>query len=68
MKAATLCHMERYQGTVRVFTDAAKTTEGAPAVASAFFIEDLNWGHAERLDDTASIYAAELHAIKLAVE
>ena len=35
MKADTLCHMERYQGTMWIFTDASKTTEGAPAVASA---------------------------------
>ena len=32
------------------------------------FVEDLNWGHAARLNDSATIYEAELHAIKLAVD
>jgi hypothetical protein len=68
MTADAQCHMYRYTGTTWMFTDASRTTQGAPAVAAILFIQDLNWGHAERLDDTASIYAAELHAIKLAVD
>ena len=63
----SLGHMANYKST-HIFNDATKKIVGAPAVAAAFFGEDVNWVHAERLKDTASIYAAELHAVKLAVD
>jgi ribonuclease HI/exonuclease III len=68
MKADTLCHMDHYNNTTRIFTDASKTTDGAPRVAAAIYIENLEWGQTQRLNDTASIYAAELHAIKTATD
>ena len=37
-------------------------------VAAAFYVEKLNWDHAARLTNSASIYAAELAAIQLAVD
>ena len=67
MKQDALHHIERYKDSNKIYTDASKSTEGTSRVAAAFYIEDLDWGHAARLNDSASIYAAELHAIHMAI-
>jgi hypothetical protein len=68
MKIDSLCHIERYSETTMIFTDASKTKGTISKVAAAFYIKDLKWGHSVRVNDSASIYAAELAAIQMAVD
>ena len=67
MKQDALHHIERYNDSNKIYLDASKSTEGASRVTAAFYIEGLEWGHAARLHSSASIHAAELHAIHMAV-
>ena len=53
-------------GTVRIFTDASKLS-GA-GVAAAFYVQDIDFGESRRMEDSTSIYSAELAAIQMAVE
>jgi ribonuclease HI/exonuclease III len=55
-----------YKDTLHIYTDGSKMTE-SDRVAAAFYVEDIDYGHAERLQDGSTIYEAELAAIQLAI-
>jgi ribonuclease HI len=66
MKSEALGVLAKYTETVRIFTDASKLT-GA-GVAAAFYVQDIEFGESRRMEDSTSIYAAELAAIQMAVD
>ena len=61
---------EKYQGVVQVYTDGSKRSQqDSPAkVAAAMVIPELNIQHKARLPHSFSICAAEMYAIKMAVD
>jgi len=65
MRTEALALIVQYSNTTRIYTDASKLPEAG--VAAAFYVQDLGHGKGARVDDTTSIYAAELAAIQLAV-
>ena len=66
MKNEALGVLAKYTGTVRIFTDASKLT-GA-GVAAAYYVQNIELGESRRMEDSTSIYAAELAAIQMAVD
>ena len=66
MRALALELVEKYSDTLRVYTDGSKEPDGG-RVAAAFYVEEIEFGHAVRLNDGLSVYAAELTAVLTAI-
>ena len=66
MKNEALCIFAKYTGTVRIFTDASKLSSAG--VAAAFYVQDIDFRESRRMEDSTSIYSAELAAIQMAVD
>ena len=58
--------IDSYKGSVQIFTDASKTIDNK--TSAAFCIPEFNTEHSVRLSDNITIFAAELCAIKLALQ
>jgi len=67
MKAEALALIGGYVHQLHIYTDASKMTDSG-RVGAAFYVEELEYGHAARLTDDVSIYAAELTAIQMALD
>ena len=65
MNIEALCLLDKYQCYTQIFTDASKLAEGG--VAAAFYVQRNGHADSRRMDDSTTIYAAELAAINLAV-
>ena len=65
MKAYSMSLIDSYNGRLHIYTDASKMADGR--AGAAFYVDSIGWGHAARLTDDVSIYAAELTAIQMAV-
>jgi len=66
IKSKTLALMDKYKHSMEIVTDDKLTKTGK--TASAFYIPELKYGHVQRLDDTTSVFSAEMAAIKMALE
>jgi len=66
MKNLALEKIDSYKGSVHIFTDASKTIDNK--TSAAFCIPEFNIEHSVRLSDNITIFAAELCAIKLALQ
>ena len=66
MKNLALEKIDSYKGSVQIFTDASKTIDNK--TSAAFCIPEFNIEHSVRLTDNITIFAAELCAIKLALQ
>jgi len=66
MKALSESVINQYTGALCIYTDASKSDEGK--VAAAFYVEDLGYGHSQRLPDNVSICTGELAAISMAID
>ena len=66
MKNLGLEKIDSYKGSVQVFTDASKTIDNK--TSAAFCIPEFNIEHSVTLTDNITIFAAELCAIKLALQ
>ena len=58
--------IENYKDAVKIFTDASKTTD--EKTSAAFCVPAFKTEHSARLTDNITIFAAELTAIKLALQ
>lgn len=66
LKALAMERIEIYKNTVSIYTDASKTIDGK--AAAAFYVPSLKIESFSRLTDKITIFAAELTAIKLALQ
>ena len=66
MKNLASGKIDSYKGSVHIFTDASKTIDNK--TSAAFWIPEFNIEHSVRLTDNITIFAAELCAIKLALQ
>ena len=67
MKTEALTLIHSYAHHLHIYTDASKMAD-SDRVGAAFYVEELEYGHAARLTDGISIYAAELTAIQMAID
>ena len=67
MRAYGLNLIDQHSNKMIIFTDASKIA-GFGKTSAAFYVEDTEFGHAAKLRDGVSIYAAELVAIQMALE
>ena len=66
LKSIAMERIENYKDAINIYTDASKTIDGK--TAAAFYVPAFKIEHAERLTDNITIFAAELTAIKLALQ
>jgi len=66
LKNLVLAKIGSYSKLVHIYTDASKTLHNK--TSAAFYIPDLNVLHGSRSTDHITIFAAELTAIKLALQ
>jgi len=63
VKSKSLEYIEKYKDHLHIFTDGSKTSEGR--VAAAYYVPSVNLKSGVRINDSSSVYTAELTAIKL---
>jgi len=66
LKNLALAEIESYSSSVHIYTDASKISDNK--TSAAFYIPCLNVQHGSRTIDHITIFAAELTAIKLALQ
>jgi ribonuclease HI len=65
IKQTTLSHFEKYSNCLQIYTDGSKMED---AVGAGFVVPSRDHSHAIRLPSHCTVYAAELTAIKFALE
>lgn len=65
IKSAAMEKIDSYKHHLHIYTDGSKTERGV--VAAAFRVPEIDEGHAVRLNDDVTIYAAEMTALAMAL-